>query len=128
MVSTGSIGFSVQKAVNKLKKENINIEYYSSPFVSPVDVEFFKKMNSTVKVVFTVEEHVFEGGFGSSILETLSQINDSARVVRLALPKDISGIASQHSILSRFGLDEVGIYSQLRQHILEKQSLKRGFD
>ena len=58
------------------------------------------------KVVVTVEEHAGAGGFGSAVLEALSDSGLLVRTLCLALPNEI---IEHGSTLEKFGLDAPGI-------------------
>jgi 1-deoxy-D-xylulose-5-phosphate synthase len=56
--------------------------------------------------VVTVEEHVAAGGFGSAVLEALSEADLEVRTLCLALPNEII----EHGVSpADFGLDADGI-------------------
>jgi 1-deoxy-D-xylulose-5-phosphate synthase len=55
-------------------------------FVKPLDRELLEAYAKKVSVIVTFEDHVLMGGFGSSVLEALSEMNLSVPVVRVGWP------------------------------------------
>ena len=103
MIFTGAIGSQVLQAAEMLSSGGIEAEVISFPQVSPISV---RKIQNSTSVLFTIEEHVTRGGFGSAVLEGLSEV-DSARRVRMlgvnydghslgshAYLQDISGLSA----------------------------------
>lgn len=59
------------KAADILATVGIDAEVFSVPFVKPLCMDSLNKSVSKTGKLLTVEEHVFEGGFGSAICEKL---------------------------------------------------------
>lgn len=55
-------------------------------FVKPLDEELLHKIFSRFNKIITVEDGCLPGGFGSAILEFMSDTHYSANVVRLGIP------------------------------------------
>ena len=59
------------KAAELLKAQGIDAEVLSVPFVKPLSMEILGKSIRKTGKLLTVEEHVFDGGFGSAICEKM---------------------------------------------------------
>lgn len=59
------------KAAELLKAQGIDAEVLSVPFVKPLSMEVLGKSIRKTGKLLTVEEHVFDGGFGSAICEKM---------------------------------------------------------
>jgi 1-deoxy-D-xylulose-5-phosphate synthase len=57
-------------------------------FVKPLDTDRLHNVFSKFKNVVTVEDGVVTGGFGSAVLEFMSDNNYSSNVVRLGIPDE----------------------------------------
>jgi transketolase len=95
----GSIGSIALEAHEVLKSEGINVSVASSPFISQPDMNYLKRAIEKGPIV-TIEEHGLRGGFGSSILEALSDIG-SKPVIGLigSKRKDLSLVGSRDFLL-----------------------------
>lgn len=86
VLSTGSIGNEVSKALEILAHENISVSHWHFGFVKPLDVEALLEISATHTFLLTVEDGCLSGGFGSAVLETLQEIKCFMPVKRLGLP------------------------------------------
>jgi transketolase len=84
---TGGIGAEVLKAKQELENEGINFSAHSFPEISRDAIS--KAISAAGKLpVLTVEEHVYEGGFGSAVLEVASDLGHLGFITRLAIDSD----------------------------------------
>ena len=90
---TGSIGRIAIQAELQLRSLGFDIAVASCPFISTPDVEYLRAASERGLIV-TLEEHILRGGFGSSILETLSHNQIYGRV---------SIVASESNSISTVG-------------------------
>ncbi|MBF0209689.1 MAG: 1-deoxy-D-xylulose-5-phosphate synthase [Desulfamplus sp.] len=70
-------GRSVQEAMKAIKiveqeQKNISIALVNARFIKPLDSDMILHLASKINKIITVEEHVLDGGFGSAVLELLS--------------------------------------------------------
>ena len=86
ILSFGAIGFAAKDACKELRSSNISMAHYDMRFAKPLDkellTEIFKKHNK----VITLEDGCLQGGFGSAILEWMSENGVQAEVKRLGIP------------------------------------------
>jgi transketolase len=95
MIFTGAIGSQVLQAADILSSTGIKAEVISFPQVSPISV---RKIQQSTSTLFTIEEHVTRGGFGSAVLEGLSEAESVRRVRMLGVNYDGHSLGS-HSFL-----------------------------
>ena len=77
------------------------------PTIKPLDKKNIFKLIKKVKKVITLEENVYSGGFGSSILEICcDEIPDHvSKISRMAIPDKFSDkYGSQDQLLDYWGL------------------------
>jgi 1-deoxy-D-xylulose-5-phosphate synthase len=75
-----------RQAAIQLTAESYDVAVINPRFTKPIDAattEFFAR---AADVVLTLEDHVISGGYGSSVLEPLSEKTISTPVVRIAWP------------------------------------------
>lgn len=82
-------GMSIaQEVAKELKKEGIFATLVDARFIKPLDIEGIIEICSKCQYVLTIEEGVLMGGFGSSILEVLSENNLHVNMIRIGIPDE----------------------------------------
>jgi len=69
--NTLALGMDVAKELSSEK--DINLALYTVPLIKPYDKDSILHLLSNYNFIFTIEEHVSEGGFGSLISEILAE-------------------------------------------------------
>lgn len=113
VLSTGAItelGINaVRIASSKLDKQ---IGLYSVPIVKPLDLGNLALSNC--KMIITLEEHTLSGGFGSAVLEYMSDRHYQAPIVRIGLEDQLrTDIGSQDYLRSITKLDSEAIAQKM---------------
>ena len=89
-------------------------------FVSPLDETLLKEIACEYSFVFTVEDNLRKGGFGSRVLEFYSDHGCKTTVVNLAFPDQFIEQGTQSQLFARYGLDADGIYKKMKEKIGER--------
>jgi len=110
ILSIGHIGNYVTKAINKLRKENIYPSHYDMRFVKPLDEKLLHRILKKHKFILTVEDGCVMGGFGSAILEFISDNNYKNSVQRLGIPDRVIEHGSQEELYVECNYDDDAIY------------------
>jgi 1-deoxy-D-xylulose-5-phosphate synthase len=84
-------------------------------FVKPIDTELLHQIFSRFDRIITVEDGVIEGGFGSAVLEFMSDHGYSARVVRLGVPDHFIEQGKPEELTDECGFGFGGIMETARQ-------------
>jgi len=112
---TGSIGEIAIDAANELQKFGVSLSVYSVPYISELDKIHLAEIAKT-GLILTLEENCGEGGFGASIVETLSDLNISCRTKRFfALRTDLLEVGNQHYLRKWNGLSTQSIIDYVIQ-------------
>jgi transketolase len=113
IAGTGAIVDECLKAAELLALQGIEARVLSIPLVTPMDTSWFK-YDALTMPIFTVEEHVLTAGFGSVVLEQLSEFGISARVTRLGIQAHtLKELGSQAYLRGRNGIDANGIADRI---------------
>lgn len=114
ILSSGSVASAVLEACESLEGEfPVGFEFYSVPQISPIGLEGIEWGN--FEKVLSVEEHVLPGGFGSSILEYLSEHNISLPVKRIGIKHpELLPVGSPDYIRKYAGVDATGVAEHIR--------------
>jgi 1-deoxy-D-xylulose-5-phosphate synthase len=110
-----AIGSTVASAVDArriLSEKGIDATVVNCRFVKPLDAELICGLAEKISHILTVEENVLQGGFGSAVLEMLSDhgiLNRNISVKRLGIKDRFVEHGSTRTLRARYGLDAEGI-------------------
>ena len=116
-VAIMAIGVTVwpaMKAAERLAQEGISAAVVNARFVKPLDTELILKTAKNVRCLVTVEEGCKMGGFGSAVLETLSEAGVMLRTKVIGLPDWYIEQGPQDLLRERYGLTADGIYNSVK--------------
>ena len=115
IVAIGVTVWPAMKAAERLAQEGISAAVVNARFAKPLDSELILKTAKNVRCLVTVEEGCKMGGFGSAVLETLSEAGVMLRTKVLGLPDWYIEQGPQDLLRERYGLTADGIYSSVKQ-------------
>jgi len=114
-----AVGVTVHKALEaaeRLEQEGISAAVVNARFVKPLDGELIREVSQQVKCLLTVEESSRMGGFGSAVLEFLSDEGVMNLPTKcLGLPDWYIEQGPQDLLREKYGLTADGIYEQAKQ-------------
>lgn len=123
LVAVGVTVSQAEEAAERLAQEGISAAVVNGRFVKPLDAALIEKVAKQVKCVLTVEEGCRMGGFGSAVLECLSDAglwHIPTRVV--GLPDWYIEQGPQVLLREKYGLTADGICQEAKA-LLERVSL-----
>ena len=112
-----AIGVTVRQAVEaaeRLGQEGISAAVVNARFVKPLDEELIGNVASRVRCLVTVEEGARMGGFGSAVLESLSEQGIQVPVKMIGLPDWYIEQGPQDLLRERYGLTADGLYESAK--------------
>ena len=99
------------------KKHNIEVGVIDIPSIKPLNHDSLKKLLEKAKCIFTVEDHVIQGGLGSLIAESMSLTNTKTSLFMKGLDTFV-GSGKPSELEKRYSLDKESIV----EFILDKIS------
>ncbi len=118
-VAVVAIGVSVwptMQAAERLSQEGISTAVVNARFAKPLDADLIVKVAKRVRYVVTVEEGCKMGGFGSAVLEALSEARVTGVTTKvLGLPDWYIEQGPQDLLRERYGLTSEGIYQSIKE-------------
>ncbi len=103
-----ALGTMVPEALalaEKLSALGLSVGVVNARFAKPIDKALLAQQATGAKLFVTLEDAVVTGGFGSAVLEALSEIKKTARCVRLGWPDVFAGHATDVKTLrEKYGL------------------------
>jgi 1-deoxy-D-xylulose-5-phosphate synthase len=87
IIALGDMVATANATVRILEEKGLKPMFINARFASPIDHELLKEIAHTFKYIFTIENNIASGGFGSKVLEKLSESQISNIMVhRFAFP------------------------------------------
>ena len=103
-----------QEVARKLEGEGISAAVINARFVKPLDTEMLEFYARSVEVILTMEDHVLKGGFGSAVLEELSNLRLNTPVVRIGWPDQFIEHGKVDALRAKYGLTADAAVEKLR--------------
>lgn len=120
-LAIGSCVLPALRAAERLEKTGVHASVINARFVKPLDEEMIRAMAAHVPRIITIEENVLQGGFGSAVIEYLSDAEiNNVKVKRLGIGDKFIEQGTPDSMRAKYGIDEEGIFlsalSFMREH------------
>lgn len=107
--ATGTMTAAALRVADRLSKEGIELKVVNASTIKPLDEATLQETFQRERPIFTIEEHILMGGFGSAVLERAAL--DGARVP--IIPLSVGDYFVQHGdhahLLAEVGLDDESI-------------------
>lgn len=114
ILSFGALGNEAIKACRELKTEGIIPTHADLRFVKPLDEALVLHLADTHGTLITLEDGCIPGGFGSAVLECLSDHGKTNRVIRIGIPDQFIEQGSQQELYKLCGMDAESLVSLIR--------------
>jgi 1-deoxy-D-xylulose-5-phosphate synthase len=126
LIGLGSMLEPAMEAADILEKEGFSIAVINPRFIKPIDSELIIEQVRKCGRCLIVEEGVLKGGFGSAILELLSDSgNHDAQTYRMGAPDRFLEHGTRAELLDELDLNGEGIAARCRS-ILESPGKELG--
>ncbi|TSA51173.1 MAG: 1-deoxy-D-xylulose-5-phosphate synthase [Sphingobacteriales bacterium] len=120
ILSIGHPGNFVVNACLELMTDGIQPAHYDMRFVKPLDAELLHSVFARFKKIITVEDGVKMGGFGSAVLEFMSDHHYHAEVYRLGIPDKFIEHGSPAQQYEYCGFSVTNIADAVREIVKKK--------
>ncbi len=117
VLTIGSIGNTMVEAIEELKIQNskLKIAHYDMRWLKPLDEEILHDVGKKYKTIVTAEDGIIAGGFGSAVLEWMSDHGYTPRVIRLGVNDQYVEHGSTKELYHMLKLDKEGLCESLLQ-------------
>ena len=109
----------------RLKGEGISGAVINARFTKPLDRETLEFFARNVDVILTLEDHVLMGGFGSAVLEALSDKGIRTPVERIGWPDHFIEHGKPEQLRHKYGLTVEAALGKLRPHLRSAAAVAR---
>ena len=115
LMSTGVVLAAALAAADQLAKSGVSVRVISSPWIKPLDEETILRAASETAGIVTIEDHTLQGGFGSAVLELLSDKDITKPVRRVGFPDSPSKLVGSSSyLMAAAGVDPEAVMAAAR--------------
>ncbi|HBT20452.1 MAG TPA: 1-deoxy-D-xylulose-5-phosphate synthase [Peptococcaceae bacterium] len=119
-LAVGNQVYTALKAAESLKKEGVRAAVVNCRFIKPMDEDLVCEMALKIKRIATIEENVLLGGFGSAVLEVLSNKGiNNIRLVRIGLPDKFIEHGKADLLREKYGLSAEKVIEKIKQNFPE---------
>jgi 1-deoxy-D-xylulose-5-phosphate synthase len=123
ILTIGTVGIQTSRAVKMLLKDGISAAHYDMRFVKPLDEATLHLVFSKFKQIVTIEDGVLQGGFGSAVLEFMTDHGYIVQLKRIGIPDKFVDHGTTEELFRDYGLDQQGIYKSVKNLYSERINL-----
>ncbi|MBR5182957.1 MAG: 1-deoxy-D-xylulose-5-phosphate synthase [Bacteroidales bacterium] len=113
VLSLGTIGNRVAKAVEMAKNEGMEPLHINMRFLKPLDTDLVKYACDRCKTIITVEDGALNGGLGSAVSEYVASLGRGVKVVSLGIPDKFVEQGTVEELISECGYNVDNIYDSI---------------
>ncbi|MGQ9621378.1 MAG: 1-deoxy-D-xylulose-5-phosphate synthase, partial [Bacteroidales bacterium] len=120
ILSLGHPGNFVVEACEILKNEGMTLAHYDMRFVSPLDEDTLHTVFRKFNKIITIEDGILKGGFGSAVIEFMTNKGYTAEIRRLGIPDYFVEHGTREELIAECGFDVNGIVTTVREMTAHK--------
>lgn len=120
IIAVGTMVAEALAAAEILAAEGIELQVVDARFIKPLDEDLILSLAQQSPLLLTAEENALQGGFGSAVLELLSDRGLGVSVDRIGLPDHFVEQGSQAQLRQRLGLDADSIARRIQRALGKK--------
>ena len=118
IMSVGTTGCTAEKVADKLyNDDNVSVSLYDMIFIKPVDEDLLRDACEKHKYIITIEDNVIIGGFGSEVLEFVSDNDYNVKVKRFGIPDYFVMHGTQEELIHECGYDADSVYGWIKERL-----------
>ncbi len=116
LLAVGTMVQTAMEVAQKLEEHGKKVTVVNMRFVQPWDKERIDQLNSTHRLIVTMEENVLNGGFGEKIAAYVSRKNYSMQVLNIGIPNQFVEHGTISELKRILGIDRDGIIASILVH------------
>jgi len=105
-----------------LRREGFSAAVINPRFTKPIDRACVVEYARSCGLLVTLEDHVLAGGFGSAVLETLSEMELYTPVVRVGWPDQFIEHGKQEALRAKYGITAEAALDKARPYLAAMES------
>jgi 1-deoxy-D-xylulose-5-phosphate synthase len=111
-----------QRLASMLDRQGFSVALINARFAKPIDRACVAEYARRCGLLITMEDHVLAGGFGSAVLETLSDLELSVPVVRVGWPDEFIEHGKVDALRQKYGITAEAALEKARPHLANLES------
>lgn len=117
VLTLGPIGNNAAQAIDSLKAEGCtaSVAHYDMRFVKPLDTRLLTDIAHRFNRIITIEDGVRAGGFGSAVLEWMSDNGYHPEIIRMGLPDEFVEHGKVEELQKIVGIDIESIKNEIKK-------------
>ena len=111
-----------------LEAQGLSVALIDPRFAKPIDRDCVQLYAQRCGLLYTLEDHVLAGGFGSAVLECLNDLQLNTPVLRVGWPDEFIDHGKVEALRARHGLTAEAAMQRSQeylQQVLETRELRR---
>ena len=109
LIAIGNMVEEAYEAYETLKEEGIDITLVNARFLKPLDEEMLSGLAHDHGVIITLEEHVYQGGYGQEVSAFYMKGGYDIKVINISIPDSFVEHGSVKELRRMLGIDKDGI-------------------
>ncbi|MBR1544056.1 MAG: 1-deoxy-D-xylulose-5-phosphate synthase [Muribaculaceae bacterium] len=115
VLSIGTIGNDVKKAVAQLSQEGVSVTHYDMVFLKPIDEDILAEVAARYRHIITVEDGTVSGGLGSAVSEWVAAHGSAVKVTPLGIPDEFVHQGTVPQLKQLCGISAQAIKDKINQ-------------
>jgi 1-deoxy-D-xylulose-5-phosphate synthase len=100
-----------------IEREGLSVAIINPRFAKPIDRACVEQFGRRAGLLITLEDHVLAGGFGSAVLETVSELELSVPVVRIGWPDAFIEHGKVEQLREKYGLTAEAAFAKAKPYL-----------
>ena len=100
-----------------LEREGLHVAVINPRFAKPIDRECVETYGHRCQLIVTLEDHVLAGGFGSAVLEVVSDLELPVPVLRVGWPDEFIEHGKVEALRAKYGLTAEAALDRIRPYL-----------
>ena len=121
ILATGTMTAAALRVAEKLAEERLEAQVINASTIKPLDMECLKQVFASGLPVYTLEEHVLQGGFGSAVLEAAEEVRAHPEITRMGVEDRYIQHGDHKHLLAEVGLDDESIACRIRKTLKKEE-------
>lgn len=121
IIAIGDMVCRAMKVEKVLRRQGISASVVNARFAKPLDINYYRSITSGKELVVTLENNVLRGGFGSAVMEVLSEAGIDIPVLTNGLPDRYVNHGTIEELMEEVGLSITEISAGIRNRLSSKK-------
>lgn len=116
IIATGGAVPNALKVIKTLKEAGLSVKLVNMHTINPLDSETLDEL-ADYPMVFTVEDHLLNGGLGSSVSEYYSSRSDKPRILSIGIKNEYTPSGTKEYVEDLYGLSPQKIAERIMTEV-----------